>query len=80
MHDTAPFILRRSCTGPCALLRRCQPHGSAAAQSVEQFYQGRTINFLVASAPGGVNDLMARLIARHWASTFRAIRPSSCRI
>jgi tripartite-type tricarboxylate transporter receptor subunit TctC len=37
----------------------------AAAQSVEQFYRGRTINFLVASAAGGVNDLMARLIARH---------------
>ena len=37
----------------------------AAAQSVEQFYRGRTINFLVASAPGGVNDLMARLISRH---------------
>src|SRR3954467_13135224 len=37
---------------------------SAAAQSVEQFYRGRSINFLVASAPGGVNDLMARLISR----------------
>src|SRR5437763_6862040 len=37
----------------------------AGAQSVEQFYRGRTINFLVASAPGGVNDLMARLISRH---------------
>jgi tripartite-type tricarboxylate transporter receptor subunit TctC len=39
---------------------------SAAAQpSVEQFYRGRTINVLVASAPGGINDLVARLIARH---------------
>ncbi len=37
----------------------------AAAQSVEQFYRGRSITFLVASAPGGVNDLMARLISRH---------------
>jgi tripartite-type tricarboxylate transporter receptor subunit TctC len=37
----------------------------AAAQSVEQFYRGRNINFLVASVPGGVNDLMARLISRH---------------
>ena len=35
------------------------------AQTVEQFYKGRTINFLVASAPGGINDLMARLISRH---------------
>src|SRR5262249_62061657 len=39
--------------------------GNAAAQSVEQFYRGRAINFLVASAPGGINDLMARLISRH---------------
>src|SRR5215470_10520644 len=39
--------------------------GSAAAQSVEQFYRGRTINFLVASAPGGINDLTARLMSRH---------------
>ena len=37
---------------------------SAIAQSVEQFYRGRTINFLVASAPGGVNDLTARLMSR----------------
>jgi len=36
-----------------------------AAQTVEQFYKGKTINFLVASVPGGVNDLTARLIARH---------------
>src|SRR5262249_25511036 len=37
----------------------------AAAQTAEQFYKGRTINFLVASAPGGINDLMARLMSRH---------------
>jgi tripartite-type tricarboxylate transporter receptor subunit TctC len=37
----------------------------AAAQSVEQFYRGRSINFLVASAPGGINDLVARLMSRH---------------
>src|SRR6266699_1158895 len=39
--------------------------GSAAAQTVEQFYRGRTISFLVASAPGGINDLTARLMSRH---------------
>jgi tripartite-type tricarboxylate transporter receptor subunit TctC len=37
----------------------------AAAQSVEQFYQGRVITLLVASAPGGINDLVGRLIAKH---------------
>ena len=39
--------------------------GNAAAQSVEQFYRGRAITFLVASAPGGINDLVARLMSRH---------------
>ena len=37
----------------------------AAAQSVEAFYKGRTITLYVASAPGGINDLTARLIAKH---------------
>ncbi len=37
----------------------------AAAQSVAQFYRGRVITLLVASAPGGVNDLVGRLIAKH---------------
>jgi tripartite-type tricarboxylate transporter receptor subunit TctC len=37
----------------------------AAAQSVEQFYRGRTITMLVGSAPGGINDISARLVARY---------------
>src|SRR6476659_2565689 len=37
----------------------------ARAQTAESFYKGKSINFLVASVPGGVNDLTARLIARH---------------
>jgi tripartite-type tricarboxylate transporter receptor subunit TctC len=39
---------------------------SAAAQSVETFYRGRTITLYVASAPGGINDLTARLVAKHF--------------
>jgi tripartite-type tricarboxylate transporter receptor subunit TctC len=39
--------------------------GHAGAQTVEQFYKGRTITLYVASGPGGINDLTARLIARH---------------
>jgi tripartite-type tricarboxylate transporter receptor subunit TctC len=57
-------LLRRST--PLALCVLLASAASAAAQSsVEQFYRGRSISFLVASAPGGVNDLMARLISRH---------------
>ncbi len=37
----------------------------AAAQSVEQFYKGRTVTLLVGTAPGGINDISARLVARH---------------
>jgi tripartite-type tricarboxylate transporter receptor subunit TctC len=37
----------------------------AAAQSVEAFYKGRTVTMLVGTAPGGINDLSARLVARH---------------
>ena len=39
------------------------PH--ARAQSVEQFYRGRTITMLVGTSPGGINDISARLVARH---------------
>jgi len=41
--------------------------GSAAAQSVEQFYKGRTVTMLVGTSPGGINDISARLAARHLA-------------
>jgi tripartite-type tricarboxylate transporter receptor subunit TctC len=40
--------------------------GSGLAQiSVEQFYRGRTITIRAPSAPGGINDLVSRLVARH---------------
>ena len=48
---------------PAACIACARP--GAAAQTAEQFYKGKTINFLVASVPGGVNDLTARLISRH---------------
>lgn len=41
------------------------PTPEAAAQSVEQFYRGRTVTMLVGVAPGGINDISARLVARH---------------
>src|SRR4051812_8889252 len=37
----------------------------AAAQTVEQFYKGRSITVLVGNSPGGINDITARLLARH---------------
>lgn len=40
------------------------PHG-AAAQSVAEFYRGRTITLIIPTAPGGINNLAGRLVARH---------------
>jgi tripartite-type tricarboxylate transporter receptor subunit TctC len=37
----------------------------AAAQPAEQFYKGKSITMLVGTAPGGINDISARLVARH---------------
>ncbi len=37
----------------------------AQAQSVEQFYRGKTINLIVPSAPGGIFELSSQLVARH---------------
>jgi len=47
----------------------------ADAQTIEPFYKGRTITLYVASAPGGINDLTARLIAKHM-PRFLAGRPT----
>ena len=40
------------------------PH--AAAQTVEQFYRGKTVTVLVGTAPGGINDITARFAAKHY--------------
>ena len=37
----------------------------AHAQSLEQFYRGRTLNLVIPNAPGGSFDLYGRLVARH---------------
>lgn len=41
--------------------------GLAAGQPVEQFYSGKTLNFVVGVSPGGGYDQYARLLARHYA-------------
>jgi tripartite-type tricarboxylate transporter receptor subunit TctC len=37
----------------------------SAAQGVEQFYRGRSVDLLVGYAPGGLNDTLSRVVARH---------------
>jgi tripartite-type tricarboxylate transporter receptor subunit TctC len=41
---------------------------AAQAQSVEQFYKGKQMTLLVGYAPGGINDIAGRLMARHLGS------------
>lgn len=48
----------------CGLMMGAMAMQPAQAQSVEQFYKGKTITILVGSAPGGINDLTARFAAR----------------
>jgi tripartite-type tricarboxylate transporter receptor subunit TctC len=38
---------------------------AALAQSVAEFYTGRTITLLIPSSTGGINDLAGRLVAEH---------------
>ena len=38
----------------------------APAAASEDFYRGKQINFVVASAAGGGYDVIARMISRHW--------------
>src|SRR3954468_7308668 len=49
----------------CALTMGVIAMQDVAAQSVEQFYKGRSITILVGNSPGGINDISARLLARH---------------
>jgi tripartite-type tricarboxylate transporter receptor subunit TctC len=36
------------------------------AQSVEDFYRGRAVTLIVPTAPGGINDISGRLVARNY--------------
>ena len=37
----------------------------ASAQTPEQFYKGKSIDFIIGYPPGGSNDIWARLLSRH---------------
>jgi tripartite-type tricarboxylate transporter receptor subunit TctC len=39
--------------------------GEAAAQTPEEFYKGKSIDFVIGYPPGGSNDTFGRLVARH---------------
>ena len=61
--------MRTSVVAPAlaALAMACAAHPIASsAQTVEQFYRGKTIDLIVGGAPGGGYDIYGRAVARHW--------------
>ena len=54
-----------SLVAACGLVLALLLANAARAQSVEQFYKGRALTMLVGTSPGGINDISARLVARH---------------
>src|SRR4029450_12162872 len=56
---TTPIVLL------CGLCCALPASGAATAQTVESFYKGRTLTVLCGTSPGGINDISARLVARH---------------
>jgi tripartite-type tricarboxylate transporter receptor subunit TctC len=41
------------------------PLSVKAQESVESFYRGKTIQLIVPTSPGGINDISGRLVSRH---------------
>jgi tripartite-type tricarboxylate transporter receptor subunit TctC len=58
MRTALMLLLCGSCVGLPAAPSVAQP-------SVEAFYRGRSVTMLVGTSPGGINDISARLVARH---------------
>ncbi len=49
----------------CGLATMVAGMHAARAQSVEEFYRGRTVTLIVPTATGGINNLSGRLVAKH---------------
>jgi tripartite-type tricarboxylate transporter receptor subunit TctC len=60
--------MRRHCTGGIAvglLMAGTVPATTASAETVEQFYKGKTISAIVPFAPGGGYAIYTQIMARH---------------
>jgi tripartite-type tricarboxylate transporter receptor subunit TctC len=63
MDDTMILLKHAGVIGLCVLAFASL--NQAWAQSVEQFYKGRTITLIIPTSTGGINDLSGRLVAKH---------------
>ena len=59
------FSSKRIVCGAAMAALACAVTASANAQSVEQFYKGKTVNVYIGYGPGGGYDFFGRLVARH---------------
>ncbi|MDB5571011.1 MAG: Tripartite-type tricarboxylate transporter, receptor component TctC [Hyphomicrobiales bacterium] len=50
----------------CALLASALPFAGAQAQTPEEFWRGKSIDYIVPTSPGGDYDLRSRLMSRHF--------------
>ncbi len=57
------MVTLRAALGAAVVVLACQP--ATAADPVADFYRGKTIQMIVATAPGGDYDTRARLLSRH---------------
>jgi tripartite-type tricarboxylate transporter receptor subunit TctC len=60
-----PHLARTAALAGLAVIGLAGAGSSAQAQSVEEFYKGKTITFIIGYSPGGGYDAYARLVARH---------------
>ena len=65
MTPAAALRLISALIGASAIALASSAVRPAAAEPVEQFYKGRALTMLVGNSPGGINDISARLVARH---------------
>src|SRR5580704_3064421 len=49
----------------CGLAMVIAQSCAGAAQSVQQFYDGKTVTLIIPSVTAGINDLSGRLVAKH---------------
>src|SRR5262245_1755442 len=59
---SSPMMVRMLCAAAAVSLASAAP---AAAQSPEQFYQGKMLTIMLGHPPGGSYDFYARLAANH---------------
>lgn len=57
-------VMTKCCVASAVAVMALLP-AAASAQSVEQFYKGKTVNLYIGFAPGGSYDFYGRLVARH---------------